>query len=273
MMKHIVLDGMYWLNFFPSTNDISTTMSPFNIVLGTPSPYFKHLKLRTGAYVQLYVGTKNTTKARTVGTIALRKLSKSGSYYFMSLKTGRELHGYEWTELPIDDHVIATVKEMAEAERQPIMANGPIFEWSPGVYILDDDDDEEELKKAIDALEHGYNLDIESDDSEGDDVSNNGLINVPNYNNNNNPPDGVITQSEKETDENKSVASSEGTAPGEADDNKKEEHVEDTEHIDTHDEARSAQPLRANAGAGVTRLQPVFGGGKFRPPTIATRSQ
>jgi hypothetical protein len=63
----------------------------------------------------------------------------------MSLKTGRELHGYEWTEVPIDDYVIARVEEMAEAEGQPIMANGPISNWSPGVPIIDDKEDEEEL--------------------------------------------------------------------------------------------------------------------------------
>jgi hypothetical protein len=53
------------------------------------------------------------------------------------------------------------VEDMAEAEGQPIMANGPIFEWSPGVPIPDDDEDEEELNEAIAGLEYGYDLDIE----------------------------------------------------------------------------------------------------------------
>jgi hypothetical protein len=93
MMKHIILDGMSWLNALESKNGISTTMSPSSIVLGTPSPDCKHLKLRTGAYVQLYIGTTNTSKARTVGVIALRRSNESGGYYFMSLKTGCEIHG------------------------------------------------------------------------------------------------------------------------------------------------------------------------------------
>ena len=35
MMKHIVLNSVYWLNAFPSKNGISSTMSPSSIVLGT----------------------------------------------------------------------------------------------------------------------------------------------------------------------------------------------------------------------------------------------
>jgi hypothetical protein len=66
MIKHIILDGTFWLNAFASKNGISKTLSPANIVLGTPSPDCKLLKLRTGAYVQLTIGTTNTTKSRTI---------------------------------------------------------------------------------------------------------------------------------------------------------------------------------------------------------------
>jgi hypothetical protein len=256
MMKHIVLNSVYWLNAFPSKNGISNMMSPSSIVLGTPSPDCKHLKLRTGAYVQLYVGTTNTSKARTVGVIALRRSNENGGYYFMSLKTGCELHGYEWTELPIDGHIISRVEEMAEAEGQPAMANGPIFEWIPGVPILDDDEDEEEINEAIDALEHEHNIDTENnEDSEEDDASEGSLSNEPDDSDDDDTaPDGVVTQSENETDENASVTSNEETMPDETDDSDSEEQ---------HDEARSARPRRQNAGAGVSRLQPVFGGKSY----------
>ena len=55
----------------------------------------------------------------------------------MSLLTGKQLHAYNWTELPIDDYVIDRVEVLAKDENQPVMTNGyPIFERAPGVPIL-----------------------------------------------------------------------------------------------------------------------------------------
>ena len=56
----------------------------------------------------------------------------------MSLYTGKRLHSYQWDELPIDDDVISRVEELAMKEDAPVMADGyPMFEWSPGVPIID----------------------------------------------------------------------------------------------------------------------------------------
>jgi len=43
---------------------------------------------------------------------------------FMSLHTGRRIHGYAWKELPIDEYVIAWVESLADGENQPMMHNG-----------------------------------------------------------------------------------------------------------------------------------------------------
>jgi hypothetical protein len=40
------------------------------------------------------------------------------------------------------DGVIAAVEAMAKAEQQPLLSNGgPVFEWSPGIVIIDEDDE------------------------------------------------------------------------------------------------------------------------------------
>ena len=57
----------------------------------------------------------------------------------MSLHTGKKLHSYEWEELPIHDDVIVRVEELAREQDAPIMTDGyPMFEWMPGVSILDE---------------------------------------------------------------------------------------------------------------------------------------
>ena len=120
-------------------------MSPAAIVLGSPKPDYTKLKITFGAYAQVYDSTTNTTKSRSIGAVALKPSNKRGSYYFMSLSTGKRIHCYQWTELPIPDYVIDRVEEMAARENQPIMTNGyPIFEWQPGVPILYEDEAEGE---------------------------------------------------------------------------------------------------------------------------------
>ena len=72
--------------------------------------------LNFGSYVQLHRNsdTTNTPKARTVGVIALYELGNAqGGWIFMSLATGKEIHGYAWDVLPIAEEVINRVHELA----------------------------------------------------------------------------------------------------------------------------------------------------------------
>ena len=67
----MVQDMITCLNIFPSKNGISSDLIPAAIILGSPNPYYNKLKFTFGAYAQVYIGTTNSTKQRTVGTIAL----------------------------------------------------------------------------------------------------------------------------------------------------------------------------------------------------------
>ena len=81
-------------------------------------------------------------KRRSVPCIALRPSNNWGGYNFMSIQTGKKLHGYHWKELPMDDWVISRVESLARKEGQPLLVDKtPIFEWSPGEYIIDEQDD------------------------------------------------------------------------------------------------------------------------------------
>ena len=60
-------------------------------------------------------------KSRAELAIALRKSNNVGRHYFMSLRTGRKIHGFQWNELSIDDYVVERVEVLAEEEKQPIM--------------------------------------------------------------------------------------------------------------------------------------------------------
>ena len=66
----------------------------------------------------------NNTKKRNTAEIKLRISNKRGGHYFMYLKTGRQLHSYQWKELHITGAVIYCIEEMATAEEAPEMIDG-----------------------------------------------------------------------------------------------------------------------------------------------------
>ena len=69
----------------------------------------------------------------------------------MSLSTGERLHCHQWTEPPLTDYVTDRVEDLAAQENQPsvVTSGHPVFEWTPGVPILNEDETEgEELEEA-----------------------------------------------------------------------------------------------------------------------------
>ena len=60
------------LNMFPSKNLISSNLIPAAIILGSPNTYYNKPNITFGAYVQVYIGTNNSTKQITLGEIVLR---------------------------------------------------------------------------------------------------------------------------------------------------------------------------------------------------------
>ena len=72
MTRSLVKDMITCLNMFPYKNGISSNLSPAAIILGSPNPDYNKLNITFGAYAQVYIGTTNSTKQRTIGAIALR---------------------------------------------------------------------------------------------------------------------------------------------------------------------------------------------------------
>ena len=56
----------------------------------------------------------------------------------MLVYTGKYIHSNDWAELPIDDEFVKSLEELAKIETQPTFGQYPMFEWAPGIPILDD---------------------------------------------------------------------------------------------------------------------------------------
>jgi hypothetical protein len=143
MMRAAIENANKVLNLFPAKNRVSDTMSPLTIMTGRPTPNYNDMKIEFGSYAQVFESNEptNTVKARTTGAIALTPTGNTqGGYNFLSLATGRKLSRQQWDMLPMPDRVIAAVELMAAAENQPLVGQGaPLFEWSPGVAIIDEE--------------------------------------------------------------------------------------------------------------------------------------
>ena len=145
MTQSLIAGVIDIINFFPSKNAVSDTMSPAMLVEGKQKMDLSKKRIEFGAYAMVHVGTNNNMKRRSVPGIALRASNESGGYFFMSLYTGKQLHSYIWEELPISEEVIERVELMAQEEEQPLHDNShPLFEWFPGFEVEEPDEIQEE---------------------------------------------------------------------------------------------------------------------------------
>lgn len=83
MVKSLIESRIMWLNRFPSTNGLSTTLSPSTIVTGEPKPDMRKSRIPFGSYAMVYTSTSNDMKARSVPAIALVESNNLGGCYFM----------------------------------------------------------------------------------------------------------------------------------------------------------------------------------------------
>ena len=158
LIVEIVYNAMFWLNCFPHKNGIHATLSPRTIVTGSKIDFDKHCKLQFGTYVQVHEQHNNSMMPRTSGAIALRPTGNAqGSYYFLSLHSGKRIARNNWTVLPMPAEVIATIHQLAVACKK---YKGIVFTDKHGNTIDDNN-------------ETGSGADVDADDVTGVDSEDN----------------------------------------------------------------------------------------------------
>ena len=137
--------AIFWLNAFPISGGASGNLSPRTILTGQKVDYKRHCRFLFGEYTQTHEEHNNSMNPRTVGALALRPVGNGqGSFYFLSISTGRVLNRLHATALPMPDDIIEKIHRMA---RQQKSNPGLIFtirnlDLDEGEYTDDDDDDE-----------------------------------------------------------------------------------------------------------------------------------
>ena len=111
------------LNHLPSEDGVSNTISPSTIILGEGPIDVKYPTVEFGSYVLLYTSTQNNLNRRSVPCIALNPSNGFVGHNFLSLESGKKLHGYKWVVLPMDEWVITQVGTLAAKEGQLKLVN------------------------------------------------------------------------------------------------------------------------------------------------------
>ena len=94
---------------FPDNSGINNRLGSNTIILGKQSPDFNMKIIFFGCFAMVYTGTTNTFKRRSIPIISLRGYNEDRGQLFVSLYTRKDIHGYDWVELPIDNEVVKRV--------------------------------------------------------------------------------------------------------------------------------------------------------------------
>jgi hypothetical protein len=118
MAPHLVIEmakqAVFWLHSFPRVDGVSNHMSPREIMTGQRLDYARHCRFEYGEYIQTHEQHDSSMTPCTIGALALWPTGNvQGTWYFMSLSTGRVLKQNHATQLPMPHEVIDTVHRMA----------------------------------------------------------------------------------------------------------------------------------------------------------------
>ena len=165
---HLVIEmaktAVFWLNAFPVSRGVSRDLSPRTILTGQKVDYKRHCRFQFGEYTQTHEEHNNSMNPRTVGALALRPVGNGqGSFYFLSVATGRVLNRLHATALPMPDDIIDKIHQMARQQK-----NNPGLIFADRNLNTDEDDDDDDMTYHDDG-DDGSDRDDDNDDSDGDD--------------------------------------------------------------------------------------------------------
>ena len=115
------------LNYFPVKGGVSPHYSPHMTLDGLNLDYEKHCQCNFGAYVQAFAESPDACNSQapcTIDAIYLRPLpGLTNGHRVMNLATGLPLTCTKVTELPVTEHVIKSVENLAKEQDIKIIEN------------------------------------------------------------------------------------------------------------------------------------------------------
>ena len=162
MVIHMIITVVFYINAFVWRQGVSQFLTPMTIVEGVLLDYNLHFSVIFGEYAQVYEGTYNNMRLRTVGAIALGPSGNlQGGVRFYSLLTGKILHrdkeSFDILKMPHD-----SIKRLEYMSRSSPL--GLIFGDRNNVTINDDIEADDNTGVSMDTDingTHPYDIQVE----------------------------------------------------------------------------------------------------------------
>ena len=118
LVIEVAKTAVFWLNVFPAAGGVSKDLSPHTILTGQQVDYNRLCRYQFGEHTQTHEEHNNSMNLRTVGAIALCVVGNGqGSFYFLSVTTGRVLSRLHAMALPMLDDMIDKLHRMARQQK------------------------------------------------------------------------------------------------------------------------------------------------------------
>jgi hypothetical protein len=112
LMKHLMCYAVGRLNL-RRTSSLASSMSPYRLFTGTRVNYKKLLLLAFRDYAEIYDGSNNTSRSRSLPCIALHPCNNStGSWEFLNLTTGARIRRSYWRRMLTTQAIIDKMNSM-----------------------------------------------------------------------------------------------------------------------------------------------------------------
>jgi hypothetical protein len=112
MVKHLVCYAVGRINL-RRTTAMSSNMSPYRMFTGTRVNYKKSLALAFGDYAEVFDGSDNKLRSRSLPCIALHPCNNStGSWEFLNLQTGNKIRRSNWRKMVTSQAIIDKMNQM-----------------------------------------------------------------------------------------------------------------------------------------------------------------
>ena len=115
-----VLVAIFWNKSVAAEDVVSRSISPEGIINGCSLNFHKHCQIRFGSYTQTAEEDDNTIATeRTLGNISIVPIGNSQvTHTFMNLNTGQYTPRTHWTPIPMPQHFIDRVHQLANTQTQ-----------------------------------------------------------------------------------------------------------------------------------------------------------
>jgi len=149
MVAGAAMHTLISINQLPTTNGVSTHLSPGSLITGEPTPDYQQLiKLNFGDIVLTADGKTRSdpTTSRKIEAVALYpSKNASGGWYMMSINTGYVLHRYSWDIVVATEDMIKRVNELGKRQNQSKVEENFTYESRSGIPYFEPNIDDENV--------------------------------------------------------------------------------------------------------------------------------